>query len=722
MQETAALTEQFATLCTNDLEDLAAWIREQSTNRSSANVGALERLGDVFRNAVHGPIGIFQELALAAYEGGLSRNPNALGLLRKLAAAYLSRTQGNPRENARRVETYSSRLLDLLDPNRREERAIAYHLRAIASGHEPNRDTDAVRDFQSALNELKHLRGPAQIKRRAEILTNFASHEAERGRQKLAERCYRSALAIYESVNASGNANATRINLAATLVEMAREALRHSREEASRDVEEAISLLALARHANAGNDSAHTAASIALQLGMAYAFRVLTPNSEKFQRSREEYLLAARLFKELSDPVDERKALVGAAGICYELSDWADGQRTFLRAIDLLESEFRICFSAKSRLELVRQYSEVYGFALLCAVRGRDVDGTLTILENGRNHLLRETLYSGDVTAPSGVPKRAWQNLLTSRRSRAALEKELAESVRPPILSAVPRTGSSLRKGIERELRRESQLIEQIRRNSPEFLPTLPSASAEVVRALSNQLDAELWVIKPTRKGTLLLVVTPEGHIRPNLLEAAKTADWNQLLFSDGGWLHRYEITRRRENPQSELQRLWVRVMEPTLERLWELLIDPLIRLSRLTLTSENESSPAHRPKIYILASGVLELLPLHAAFRRLGQRKQYLLDVADVSYFPSASLLAASLDRAGRNSEKHHQLVVAKGTMADSYSAALWCAYFLTLSQKPDFDSVRAACATSRWLRDSTPGALQEAFGGSGVSSEFHG
>ena len=102
-------------------------------------------------------------------------------------------------------------------------------------------------------------------------------------------------------------------------------------------VEESVLLLLAARANTDQRTSPHSSAVIALNLGMAYALRIHTDNSEKFRKSRQEYELAADLFRQLQEPVNERRALVGAGGISYELADWSDAEQRFAQAINLLE-------------------------------------------------------------------------------------------------------------------------------------------------------------------------------------------------------------------------------------------------------------------------------------------------------------------------------------------------------------------------------------------------
>ena len=257
--------------------------------------------------------------------------------------------------------------------------------------------------------------------------------------------------------------------------------------------------------------------------------------------SRQEYELAADLFRQLHEPINERRALVGAGGISYELEDWSDAEQRFAQAIDLLEGEWRHALTARSRLQLVRRHAELYGFTLLSAIRAQNLDEALRVLEYGRSRLLRETLYSNETSAPAGISNRLWRVLQDARQKRACIENELLgfrRSEAEPVTE--PGSIANMRSEIDRHRRREEEITERLRVKSPNFLPVAHPELPTALRDLARKLDAQFWIVKPTRKGTALFVVTNEGDLRQTILSPLTTDELRLLLFGNSCWLDAY--------------------------------------------------------------------------------------------------------------------------------------------------------------------------------------
>ena len=234
---------------------------------------------------------------------------------------------------------------------------------------------------------------------------------------------------------------------------------------------------------------------------------------------------------------------------------------------------------------------------------------------------------------------------------------------------------ANMRRELDRYRRREEEITERIRVKSPKFLPVAHPELPGALRDLAQQLDAQLWIVKPTRKGTVLFVVTTEGDLRQTILSALTTDELRLLLFGNSCWLDAYKNYRDSGDEQTKhfwwtewIDLLW----SPTLNRLWDLIIAPCLALGNIGCNFDQVKAGVHaeRSRIYVLAGGILDLLPLHATFCSYRQKKIHLVDVVDVGYFSSGTLLRASFERQ-KGQRAPERLLMFRGEGA-AYSAWL--------------------------------------------------
>jgi CHAT domain-containing protein len=153
-------------------------------------------------------------------------------------------------------------------------------------------------------------------------------------------------------------------------------------------------------------------------------------------------------------------------------------------------------------------------------------------------------------------------------------------------------------------------------------------------------------VLRPSRNGTVLFAVAPGGEIRQDLIKEVTAETLRNLLLGPEGMLYAYEAmkeARRKGLPTFTVrQQQWLRSMDSTLHVLHQTVIS---RCMALVDPRCSTSADSGQPKLFILAGGLLDLVPLHATFTEINGNRRYLLDVADVAYFASFRLLSRSLE-----------------------------------------------------------------------------
>jgi CHAT domain-containing protein len=620
------------------LETDLAFMSDSVRTRIGINDPGMERskclfaLGGAFQKASNGPVGLFRELSIVAFSKAIDMQPEFKDPYLSLAAAYQARLIGDHGENARLAELYVTRFMQMLNDPDYELWGIAHELRGIVRGLNAGQLDNSRREFQSAMRQFQKL-GANADRRCAGVLRNMGKLETDHANYSLAAGYYRRALGIYQTPSANSmEISFAKRNLAATLIEWAKSVIETDKHHASELVEEAIVLLQSAR-SFAGEKADTSSAAIALNLGMAYAFRVSAVRTAYFSDAKREFMRSAELFHQLLDPVNERRAVTNAAGIAFELCDWIEAAAHFRRAMDLLDDGWLQAHEAHSRRKLMKDNSEIFGFGMLSAIKANDLREALQVLERGRTRLLRDTLYIAGMACPAGVPEPLWNSLRQIQRTRARASFALVSS-----------DFDYRRKRAELidQYRQEEQVITaQIRAANPYFLPAAFPESPESIQKLAQELHAELWFIKPTRTATILLVVSADGELRCEIAEHANRAE---LAKSLAAWLGSYQKFR---NAKTAFERHfywteWKDSWEATLRWLRENVVSHCLEMGDIDPEDETR-----KQRIYILAGGQLDFIPWHAIpLHGAAGGNRCLIDAADIAYFGSATLLRASHER----------------------------------------------------------------------------
>lgn len=163
--------------------------------------------------------------------------------------------------------------------------------------------------------------------------------------------------------------------------------------------------------------------------------------------------------------------------------------------------------------------------------------------------------------------------------------------------------------------------------------------------------DAPLVYLLATSTGGLALIVHGDG-VQPIWLDALTDATVLEWLMGPAaapkpdGWLGAYQTWLVEGTKQA--QQAWFAVVDDITSRLWSFIMEPVAAALRRILPAH--SSPA--PEVTLIPSGLLALLPLHAAWTEDASTptlRHYFLDEFSVSYAPSALVLRHARDATGR-------------------------------------------------------------------------
>jgi CHAT domain-containing protein len=612
-----------------------------------AAAAPLERMGDYFlEELLEGPVGIFRDVAVHAYRAALGVTADKGKLLFKLGAACLQRLNSDREENVLEARRYLEQSLTNLPPSDDVTRGLVYCSLGVAYSEAPfsegcsDRDR-AVKYFQEALRSFSHIETqPAK----AMVLLNLGNLLGTSDPDR-ALGYYRDARAIYIDLHQWENVAQVEQNLGLTLLEV-------QKGDRTENVEQAVTFCRTSL-TRLSKDKRPYDYAVGLQnLGQALAHRVRGTSESNFREAICVFREAGEIFERVENRFAARAAFTGEGGMHYELGEWDEASRAFDRAITLLESDWSEHATAQSRQRLARTQAQLFDFAVLAACKAGQTETALEMLERGRNRVLAGAYFArNDTPRHSTFLDDRWQQFQSLGNERATLERELTHARMQPTGDISETHRSMLNRQLDRCRLRQDKIAHEIRRNNPDFLPLARPAHIQEIRQAASDLDATIWVLRPTSKGTLLFAVAPGREIRQDLIKQVTTETLQTLLLSPGGMLYAYDAMK--EARQMGLpafavrQQQWLRSITSVLDVLQETVIKRCIALAD---PSRSTNADSGRPKLFILAGGLLDLVPLHATFTEINGTRRYLMDVADVAYFTSFHLLWRSLENSRRS------------------------------------------------------------------------
>jgi CHAT domain-containing protein len=228
------------------------------------------------------------------------------------------------------------------------------------------------------------------------------------------------------------------------------------------------------------------------------------------------------------------------------------------------------------------------------------------------------------------------------RQAARELDMEMRLAPRTPARRSDRELADALRR-VRADL---NDLIKIIRDVHPDFMPTnlnlsellklIPEGGA-LVAPLITANECAVFVVPHgaqdvTEAEIVPLESPPDGGLTSLLQGSASTK--NSL-----GWLHAYEGYRESDGSNPWFKTRWFRTIETVGQVLWKCLLGPVH--DRLKSLGLEEGA-----RVLLMPQGGLGLLPLHAAWRTVGDTKRYFLDDWTVAYAPSHYVHAVSSKR----------------------------------------------------------------------------
>jgi CHAT domain-containing protein/tetratricopeptide (TPR) repeat protein len=378
----------------------------------------------------------------------------------------------------------------------------------------------------------------------------------------------------------------------------------------------------------------------------------LARTTEERRSSRQELEHSLAQVQTLDDPALEGRLWEAIGSHHFFEQDWANAMRCFDRAIAIGRSSLLASYTEHGRRLHAGRTSDLYARSAMCLIRTGRFDEAFERLDEGKARVLSERL-NGFAIVPAGVDPTAGAAYTHAMAACYHLEHGLAT------LSPGAANREQLGEELSKARRTLEEAVEGIRKQVPEFWrDTVP------VMELLARSGPGWAVVAPlvTPVGAIVFVV-PAGakSIKPHHvleLPAFTTAAQHHLMYgteTEPGWFQGYAVAR--PDPQK-----WRTVAEDVMRRLWEQLLGPVCdRLQELQI-------PPQSP-ILLLPQAGLGALPLHAAWRPVGDERRTLLDDYLVRTAPALRVLGR--DNGVTMPQEHRIVLVPDATKTLAFASA---------------------------------------------------
>jgi len=619
----------------------AAWHGEDSLFGRRWLGRAQDNLGRLYLERQDGDLSQHIETALSwlqrAHETFGEEAPEQLDICMLLGKAYLSRVRGERLQNVEQGIYYYDKALHLAEQGGQTNHlgqikyslAVAYRLRLL--DHPAENYEQARKLAENALTRFDQ--GTSDWARTARELATIYAHRQRGARNENLEQAIRyvkQALGVYnpqDHLRQWTLAQLTLGNLYCDQISGAR---------AANDRRAICCFQAVLEWCNQESDPFRWAEAMN-NLGTVYASRSTNPSDADYRDAIDCFRQALEVRKPEVLPSKALQTATNWGNLDFRFGNWVEARAAFQTALEAGKALYQASSTEAGRQVELAETSRLYARAAYCLLQMGQPDQALLQLEQGKARLLAEALALGDSDLTL-LPDPQQQSMREARRTVRELEAEMR--LLPD--THAHRSARELAEELEQARVALNQLVEDIRAEHPDFMPTgldlcgileqIPSGGALVAPLVTSQGSA-VFVLPDGAK-----TVSAE-HIIP-----LETFTDDLLIGSEGdpGWINAYVAWRGSGSLEA-----WKTAIETFTGQLWDALMGPIHE--RLTNLDLADGAP-----VTLMPQGGLGLLPLHAAWRQVDDERRFFLDDHTVSYAPSAYVLSISRRRV--HDERRHQ------------------------------------------------------------------
>jgi CHAT domain-containing protein/uncharacterized protein YbgA (DUF1722 family) len=606
-------------------------------------------LANAYRNRIRGDRAQNLEEAIAAYRQALEvRTREAMPVewattMMNLATAYYSRIRGDRAQN---LEEAIAAYRQALEVRTREAMpvewattmmnlATAYYSRI--RGDRAQNLEEAIAAYRQALEVMTREAMPVEW---ATTMMNLANAYSDRIRGDRAQNL-EEAIAAYRQALEVMTREAMPVEWATTMMNLATAYRNRIRGDRAQNLEEAIAAYRQALEVRTREAMPVEWATTMMNLATAYRNRIRGDRAQNLEEAIAAYRQALEIFTPEGMPDDCRRTARQLGAMYAETGRWEAATGAYdlaLQAAEILYGESVSPSGKAAELEATGTLFRSAAYALVRAARPGALRRAVEVAELGRARGLGETLTRD--RSDLSVIERDYPDIYERYRTAAEIVRSLERTDRASAdrQDTAQLSFTDLANRIRAARADLDAAIEAIRAIPGYEAFLRPPTYAEI--AAAAQPGVPLVYLITTPQGSLALIV-PDGNAEPEalLLDEFTENDLNNLLLVRtgdkvvGGYLPGQLLGGE----------ALTTALETALPLLGEHLIAPVAqRLRTLNATG-----------VTLIPTGLLSLLPLHAATYTVNGASRCLLDEFDVAYAPSARVLSIAQREQQRRAAK---------------------------------------------------------------------
>ncbi|MGK7957187.1 MAG: CHAT domain-containing protein [Crocosphaera sp.] len=372
-------------------------------------------------------------------------------------------------------------------------------------------------------------------------------------------------------------------------------------------------------------------------LAVAYYKRIRGEKAENLEKAITSYQNALKVFRPQTFPENCRRTAWLLGNLYTKENRWQEAIEPYQTALEAVEVLYEDAVTLLGKDDILSATDDLFHRTAYALARVGDLESAVVTLERGHARNLRETLARdrADLETVKQLNPELYDSYYEIANELRNLEQQ--ERMRMTFegknnLGATPESNLQL---IQQTRQRLKATLEQIRQ-LPDYenflaLPTFTEISQAIIP------NHPLIYLTTTEYGSLALIVHKSSDHQINIesifLDNLRRDELGQLLGDNEGWFGAYYnfLENQKDNQQK-----WFDTIDRVTHELWSKLMQPVI----LHLHQHN------LPKAILIPTGLLSLLPLHAAWTEDKQAKsgrKYALDDILFTYIPNALSLTSA-------------------------------------------------------------------------------
>ncbi len=355
-------------------------------------------------------------------------------------------------------------------------------------------------------------------------------------------------------------------------------------------------------------------------IGVAFEVMPVGDKAENIRNAVDHYRMALEVYDSGGYALRRRQTLGHLARLAFRRDAWREALELYEQVIETPPSDGSTSLGPGALEFEIESTADAYPNAAYCLLKLDRPAEAFTLVEESKARQLAEALrYRGETETDDALPPSVRQLIDWAHHRPSSSATSLVATVRP--FHSAADLYSTFGDGSEIV----DFVIEPASDDPPASSPQPEPAPSSTAVADGTLLIAPLVT---SRGGAVMLLGGPPDELGMQdvvWLDELTTARLATILAD---WL--------KASSEHPARPEWKPVIERVTSRVWDLLFEPLVEhLERYDVNS-----------LVLLPPGRLQLLPLHAAWRRVDGEPRYLLDDYAISYAPSAGIHALCRER----------------------------------------------------------------------------